>query len=83
MRVIPIAVTELVPDPDGEEVADMLGIAHEVRKPPSWLLQFPWGKDYASKSAADRTQDSDWKPEFADKEDMAHVSKLLNFFLLY
>lgn len=57
--VVPIPVTELVPDPEGETVEDMLGIAHDCRRPKTTLLRFSWGKEYALTPA--EAMEADWR----------------------
>ena len=57
--IVPIPVTELVPDPEGETVEDMLGIAHDCRRPKTTLLRFPWGKEYALTPA--ESMEADWR----------------------
>lgn len=59
VSIVPIPVTELVPDPEGETVEDMLGIAHDCRRPKTTLLRFPWGKDYALTPA--ESMEADWR----------------------
>jgi hypothetical protein len=53
VRLVPIPVTELIGDPNGTEVEDMLGIAHEVSKPRAWILTQDFGADYASRNDGD------------------------------
>lgn len=68
IRVIPIPVTELIPDPDGTSVEDMLGIAHEVTKPRAWLLSQPWGAEYAKQGAGNQGATQDQIIDQTDKE---------------
>lgn len=70
VRLIPIPVTELIPDPDAEHVDEMLAIVHECRKTPAYLSRFSWGKAYAKKAPGNRLTEADYRPEFADKEDI-------------
>ena len=73
VKAIPISVFELVPDPDGTHVDDMLGIAHEVRKPSAFLMQLPYGRRYAASRSHKNNDDNGNKPELKDKEDKARM----------
>ena len=67
VKVVAIPPMELIPDPDAEYVDDMLGIVHEVTKPRAWLLQQPYGKEYASSTSRVPNHDED-KVDLGDEE---------------
>ena len=73
IKWVNIPVLELVPDPEGETIEDMHGVAHESVKTPAWLMTQPWGKTYAKKDSKGRSLDYDWRPEMKDPEDTALV----------
>lgn len=68
VKLVPIPVTELVPDPNGTCVEDMLGVAHEVSKPRAWLLTQSWGKKYAAKTSGDPGAARDEEVDHGDRE---------------
>ena len=73
VKAIPISVFELVPDPDGTCVEDMLGIAHEVRKPTAFLMGLPYGRKYAASRNHKNNDGEGTRPELKDKEDTARI----------
>jgi hypothetical protein len=68
VRLVPIPVTELIPDPDGTDTEDMLGIAHEVVKPRAWLLGREWGAEYAKRGDGDPGAAQDGVQNQGDRE---------------
>lgn len=52
VRIEAIQPMDLIPDPDGRTVDEMLGIAHELKRPRSWLLKNPYGRKYAKTTTA-------------------------------
>jgi hypothetical protein len=73
VKVVPIPVDQLIPDPDGTHVEDMLGIAHECNKPTAWLLMQPWGRKYAASAPSSRSNQELPDLPRKDKEDGARV----------
>lgn len=47
VKIEAIQPMDLIPDPDGRTVDEMMGIAHELKRPRSWLLKNKFGHEYA------------------------------------
>jgi hypothetical protein len=73
VKAIPISPFELVPDPDGDCIDDMLGVAHEVRKPTAFLMSLPYGRRYAAERSHRNNDGEGARPELKDKEDTARM----------
>ncbi len=70
VRVVPIPVKDLIPDPEGETIDDMLGVVHEVSKPRASLLKHSWGREYAKTTKGSTGMSEDINMTFGDQESL-------------